>query len=468
MKFIENFIINIKKGFRISAGKIAPTFDEEIDRQCNRIIVPAAIIILFAWLSYIPTDIALHPEVPSLIFFRIGLSVVGLTLLILRFLPKVNIKGSLLMAISGGYLMFATAIITGLVKGDPLYIGGYLFIIMTIIIGPLKKRVSWTLIIGSLTTFFTIGFLRGMSFSTIEASYSIKDLIFTSIVAILFVYVLDRVRYKAYLQSKELEEERNKLKLKSNIIERELKMARTIQESMIPAYDPNDKIASLYKPMEQVGGDFYDFVSFRDTNKIGIFVSDVSGHGVPAAFITSMIKSHIYQAGELRENPAALLKYLNDFLTTQTGSNFVTAFYGIIDFKSHKFIYCNAGHNAPYLVDSKSVNLLKGEGKSLPLSILSNIELEKVNKSYTNTHAKLKKGKKLILYTDGLVETVNIGHQNHHIQAEDFEYAILEDTFKKLYKLPSAKFVQHLFAKLVQFRGSDKFEDDVCIICIDL
>jgi sigma-B regulation protein RsbU (phosphoserine phosphatase) len=53
----------------------------------------------------------------------------------------------------------------------------------------------------------------------------------------------------------------------------------------MPVEKPADFIFSLYKPMEMVGGDFYDFIKFRDNRKIGIFLSDVSGHGLAAAFI---------------------------------------------------------------------------------------------------------------------------------------------------------------------------------------
>ena len=94
-----------------------------------------------------------------------------------------------------------------------------------------------------------------------------------------------------------LESERNTLFERNRLIGRELEMARRIQQRLIPQDTPNERIAFLYRPMEEVGGDYFDFLQLSDGAKIGMFLSDVSGHGVPAAFITSMIKSSLTQAG---------------------------------------------------------------------------------------------------------------------------------------------------------------------------
>ena len=91
--------------------------------------------------------------------------------------------------------------------------------------------------------------------------------------------------------------------------------------------------------MEQVGGDFYDFYRFRDYRDLGIFLSDVSGHGVSAAFITSMVKTIILQSGYKRNNPAALLSYINKMLLGRTAGNFVTGITQLIIFHNSSFVY---------------------------------------------------------------------------------------------------------------------------------
>ncbi len=124
--------------------------------------------------------------------------------------------------------------------------------------------------------------------------------------------VLDRTE-ELRAAFEELEAVNERLVEAQNLILEELELARRIQHHLIPRVPPgNLNSAAHYLPMEQVGGDFFDYIHFRDSDNIGIFMSDVSGHGVPAALITSMLKSFILQAGVRRENPAAMLEYVND------------------------------------------------------------------------------------------------------------------------------------------------------------
>ena len=104
----------------------------------------------------------------------------------------------------------------------------------------------------------------------------------------------------------------------------ELELARKIQRQLIPQVVPDGRsISSHYLPMEMVGGDFFDYILFRDKNRLGIFLSDVSGHGVPAALITSMMKSFILQAGTRKDNPAEFLsEYLNEQLRAYSRRKF--------------------------------------------------------------------------------------------------------------------------------------------------
>lgn len=271
----------------------------------------------------------------------------------------------------------------------------------------------------------------------------------------------------------ELSQERNKLKIRNEIMENELSMAREIQLAMIPSQSPNPNISFFYKSMDQVGGDFYDFIDFGDNIRTGIFLSDVSGHGVPAAFITSMIKSFILKSMEMRNDPAWLLTYLNDALVKQTGGNFITAFYGIYNNKTKEFTYSNAGHNPPYLIrnangTSSGMELLGSSNKGIPLAVLSSADLQTLNKKYSNSTASLSEYGKLFLYTDGLVEAVNIKDKELDENTSDFESACLEQAVSDYRGLPAKDFVDRIVERLIEFRGSDKFEDDVCMICLDL
>ncbi len=262
--------------------------------------------------------------------------------------------------------------------------------------------------------------------------------------------------------NEELTEERNKLHERNELIAKELDLARKIQQQLMPEHPPGEDIAAFYKPMDETGGDFYDFIRFRDTEKTGIFISDVSGHGVSAAFITAMIKTLLLQSGRHKEDPAALLTYLNESLYGTTAGNFITALYAIYDPTEKKLLLANAGHNFPYIIyENEIVEIIKS--KSPPLAILDNEDLKIKGKLFINHEIDLKNAKKLIFYTDGLVETRNIKQGNDY-----FEFAGMMEVFRALENEPSNDFIKKLYNELLAYRGSDNFEDDICIICVDL
>ena len=258
------------------------------------------------------------------------------------------------------------------------------------------------------------------------------------------------------------------LRIRNERMETDLDMARKIQFRLIPKKSPNAEIAFSYKPMERVGGDYFDFVQFRNQKRIGIFISDVSGHGVSAAFITSMIKSLFMQVREFIDSPAEVLQHLNDLLVHQTAGNFVTAFYGIYDPDTRTMSYSNAGHNAPYLIDKDRIVLLPETQRSIPLAILDNAEMATKKKAFINEKFDLSPFTKILFYTDGLTEAVNIAECNRNTAAPDFEEKRLREVILDIQKLSCREFISALSERLIDFHGSDKFDDDVCIICMDI
>jgi len=262
-------------------------------------------------------------------------------------------------------------------------------------------------------------------------------------------------------RTRELEIERTRLHRRNRIMEHEIALARKIQESLIPDGNPAAYISSLYKPMEEVGGDFYDFIRLDGSDKIGVFLSDVSGHGVHAAFITSMIKTILLQAGDRIYDPAGLLLYMNEVLQGQTAGNFVTAFYGIFNPDDSSLYYSNAGHNQPYIITPDRVSQLQG-GKNTAIAMFPNNMLAKANKKFLNFHEQVPSGSKLLLYTDGLVETRPVGEDIF------FEYANMEEVFRAHAGVHCSGFLDILMQELTSFRKSDSFEDDICLICMDV
>jgi len=245
------------------------------------------------------------------------------------------------------------------------------------------------------------------------------------------------------------------------IMDDELMMAKDIQRQIIPGNNPSKYISALFKPMEPIGGDFYDFIKFRNTDKTGIFISDVSGHGVPAALITAMIKSLISSAGNYKLNPSRMFMYLNDILVKQSGESYVTAFYGIYDRRSGTITYSCAGHNPPYVIDNMNITELN-EARSFPLGVMTNDDLYKMNKNYINHKQSLPSGSKLLLYTDGLTEASSA------LEKYIFFDSVIFDILPRLASLSCEDFIASLYSELVTFSGSEDFDDDVCIICIDV
>ncbi len=268
----------------------------------------------------------------------------------------------------------------------------------------------------------------------------------------------DKVKDRTY----ELELERNKLEHSNTLMEKEILLARKIQEYLIPQKSPAPYINCIYRPMMQVGGDFYDFIRFRDPHKTGIFLSDVSGHGVPAAFITSMIKSILLQAGDKKDNPAEMMTYINEVLYNQTGGYFCTAFYLIFDKSDRSITYANAGHDRPLIISDDGINFLEGK-RSVPVGMFSNEELEEGEKKCVTEKEILPVNSKLLIYTDGLTETrAEIGSNQF------FEETELRKSITELRNHPGREFTAELYQRLVNFRGSENFEDDICIICLDV
>jgi len=269
-------------------------------------------------------------------------------------------------------------------------------------------------------------------------------------------------------RTKELYLTMEMLKARNLTMENELKIARQIQMNLIPVRSDYTNISFYYKPMEEVGGDFFDFFLYQNDGSIGIFISDVSGHGVPAAFITSMIKTSLLQMAPHINDPAYLLMLLNNSMIRQTAGNFITAFYGIFNPATREFNYSNAGHNLPYIINKDVVKNLPQQLKGIPLAILSSEELQEYQLEFSNNTVRLEAGSKLLLYTDGLVEAVNSIEKVLNPGTPDFESSGMLNFLQDLLPLPSKEFIYRLSDALIHFRGSEDFDDDVCMVCLDV
>jgi len=235
----------------------------------------------------------------------------------------------------------------------------------------------------------------------------------------------------------------------------DLALARKVQMSIIPKRLPQREgfeFAAIYNPMSAIGGDFYDFIGFKEQNLQGVFISDVSGHGIPAALITSMIKTLIDTAGINKMSPVDLLQYLNEKTLNITSDNFFTAFYAIIDTDNYTMTYARAGHCHPFLIRNNEVIKINSSGKFLGL-------LPSV--SHECKTLKLEKGDTIFFYTDGLTEVINS-------KDEEFGDDILMKKLQQKNNQSINQFIRYIYDEAQDFNCQDEFNDDVCIIGMDV
>jgi sigma-B regulation protein RsbU (phosphoserine phosphatase) len=149
--------------------------------------------------------------------------------------------------------------------------------------------------------------------------------------------------------------------------------------------------------MTSVAGDFYEFI-YTESGTVGLLIADVSGHGVPAALIASMVKVAIQSQRHDAANPDRLLAGVNEALCGNTQNQFVTAAYVYLDPARGELCYAAAGH--PPMLRLREGQISHVEENGLILALLSSA-------IYTSTKRPLLKGDRLLLYTDGVVEAEN-------------------------------------------------------------
>jgi len=183
-------------------------------------------------------------------------------------------------------------------------------------------------------------------------------------------------------------------------IQKELEIAQRIQTAILPPPYPHSdhfQVAARYVPMTAVAGDFYDFV-VADPMQAGLLIADVSGHGVPAALIASMVKLAATSQRAHAADPAMLLSGMNAVLCGNTQEQFVTAAYAYLDASSSTLRYSAAGH--PPILLLRAGEIVKLAENGLMLAAFSFA-------TYETAVCPLEHGDRLVLYTDGVLEAAN-------------------------------------------------------------
>ncbi len=192
-------------------------------------------------------------------------------------------------------------------------------------------------------------------------------------------------------------------------MEKELRLAREIQQQLLPKGVPSIKgyeLAVEMRPYYQVGGDFYDFFSLEN-GKLTICLADVSGKSLPASMIMSTAQASLRALNSFDDRtPKEIIEKLNLHMWQSTQSNkFITMFYAVLDSVTHRLTYINAGHNRPILVKpDKSTVLLDKGGMVIGMFPKASYQVGNVD---------FEEGTELLIYTDGLSEVVAPGGEEY-------------------------------------------------------
>ncbi len=242
-------------------------------------------------------------------------------------------------------------------------------------------------------------------------------------------------------------------------IEEEIEIARKIQYSNLPGNLNSPaglNIVTRYVPMTTVAGDFYD-IQYKENTGVGILIADVSGHGVGAALIGSMLKIAFASQAENLMNPVKMMTEINRILRGKIEDSFVTACYVLFDLVNHKIEYTNAGHPPPLLFKKSNKEIKKLTEGGIIIGPFESPE-------YSSESLDIEKGDRLVLFTDGFIETKNRA-------GELFEDERLEEFFKTHLSNSAESTSDQLIEHLLKWSGrmnKKSYDDDLTLIIVDV
>jgi serine phosphatase RsbU (regulator of sigma subunit) len=245
-------------------------------------------------------------------------------------------------------------------------------------------------------------------------------------------------------------------------IEQELRVARLIQQTLLPKEVPDlegYKLAAYYQPAREVGGDFYDFLKLDDEH-LGLVVGDVTDKGVPAAIVMATTRTMLRASAQRLDSPGEVLKRVNDVIVRDIPPNmFITCLYAILNLKSGLLRYANAGHDLPYRRRRRSSSNNNGGGAEelratgMPLGLLPGMR-------YEEKEIVLDRGDSVLFYSDGLVEA-------HDPQREMFGFPRLQGLVGA-HRSDGPAMVNFLLSELARFTGEEwEQEDDITLVTLD-
>jgi Serine phosphatase RsbU, regulator of sigma subunit len=264
----------------------------------------------------------------------------------------------------------------------------------------------------------------------------------------------------------------DELRAKNAQLEADFNMAREIQEMFLPQQYPTFphsaapeestlRFSHRYLPAAAVGGDFFNIFPITDTTA-GIFICDVMGHGMRAALITAIMRGLVEELMPVAADPGKFLTEINRSLNAilrRTREPFLaTAFYVVADVVSGELHFSSAGHPSPFHVrrEAGTVEPIKfwdpRHGPALGL-------FEKSD--YPTSRCPIAVNDVILLFTDGLYEVDNEAH-------DEYGQERLLAAVRARHKLPTERLLNELLQDVHDFSSDKEFEDDVCLVAMEI
>ncbi|MER3428115.1 MAG: hypothetical protein C4334_08445 [Pyrinomonas sp.] len=235
-------------------------------------------------------------------------------------------------------------------------------------------------------------------------------------------------------------------------LEAQLEVARQVQLALLPSRHPQIEgfdISAYNFSSEQVSGDYYDFVQIYE-DQLGLVIADASGRGVPAALLMAFLRASLRSAIHVGYATNVSMAKVNSLLCESVeDSQFVTAFYGVLDATNKTLAYANAGHNPPLLLDADGTPHFIERG-DLPLGMFSNAR-------YYEYYLTLAPGQILVLYTDGLTEATNE-------DGEEYGRERLAQTVRRERDRRARDLIDAIYGDVLLWTGGRGAHDDVTLI----
>lgn len=239
-----------------------------------------------------------------------------------------------------------------------------------------------------------------------------------------------------------------------------LEVAQQVQQNLLPTVAPDFvglDIAGKSIYCDETGGDYFDFINFdgHDTEKIGIVIGDVSGHGISSALLMASSRAFLRQRSALPGSISQVVSDINRQLTRDVADsgNFMSMFYMIIDKTNKKLSWVRAGHDPAIFYDPEIDSILELKGTGVALGVDKNWQYEE------NTKQNLSEGQVIVLGTDGIWEARN---QNDELFGKESIYTIIKENSN----LDARSIQNKIIESLNTFQNNAKVEDDVTLIVV--